>query len=291
MLKYFKFIKIEHTLFSLPVVFSGVFLALSQKPGLSVSWRQYAWILLAVLGARSAGFAVNRIIDKDIDAANPRTRAREIPSGAISVPAGWVFVLISSALYIFSAFQLSPLCFALSPVPLALFLIYPFLKRFTVWAHLGLGVAWGIAPIGGWLALSPQITPWAQLAPALLLGGFSVFWVAGFDVLYAILDKNYDRESGLYSMPAVLGEKDALRASEIFHAAGFLFLGTLVQVYLNHALTFSFLALAGALLVLSHWKVRTRELTPPVIDFAFFKVNAALGFVVLFLVLAGGKAS
>ncbi len=280
-MKYLKFIKIEHTLFSLPVVFSGTLLAIGTK---DILWTQILWIVFAVMGARAAGFGFNRILDAKIDAKNARTQAREIPSGKISVSAAWIFTWSSAALFAFSAYQLSALCFWLSLIPIALFLIYPLLKRGTLWCHLWLGLSWGTAPLGGWLAVSPRILPFSQMAPALLLSGFCVFWVAGFDIIYALLDEKFDREHGVYSMPARLGQANALRAARLFHFISILFLGTLVQQVLNSPLSFMFLGLSGALLLISHFRVENEPLSPPVIDFAFFKVNAALAFVVFLMV-------
>ena len=284
-MKYLKFVKIEHTLFSLPVVFSGTFLALSGKP---LSLREFFWIFLAVSGARSVGFGLNRILDRDIDAKNPRTASREIPSGKISEKEAWVFTALSALIFMISSGQLSQTCFALSFIPLLFFALCPFLKRKTLFCHLGLGLAWGIAPLGGWLAVSPEIFPFLRLLPVLLLSGFCVFWVAGFDIIYALLDEDFDRKNGIYSMPAVLGARDALSAARIFHFVSLMFLGTLVQIFLYHPLSFGFLLLAAVLLVISHWKVSTEPLTPPVIDFAFFKMNAALAFVVFFMIWIKG---
>lgn len=282
MKSFLRFVKVEHTLFSLPIVFAGTFLALS-RGGTKLSPQQAIWIFLAVLGARTAGFGLNRIVDRAIDAKNPRTRDREIPAGRISPAAAWMLVAASAALFLFSAWRLSPTCLLLAPIPLILFAVYPFLKRFTVWAHLGLGIAWGVAPLGGWLAVSPRLRPLSDLAPALLLAAFCVFWVAGFDIVYALLDEEFDRNEGLRSLPAALGKSDALRVSEVFHCAGFLALGTLTQLYLAGPLAFAFLAATGLLLAVSHWKVLANPPTPAVIDFAFFKVNAALGFLVFFM--------
>ncbi len=287
MKKYFNFVKIEHSLFSLPIVFSGAFLALTvlqERPSLSFS--KAFWIFLAIVGARSAGFALNRIVDRDIDAQNPRTQGRDIPSGNISVFSAWLFVLASSALFIFSAAMISKLCLFLSPIPLILFWIYPYLKRSTFWCHLGLGIAWGIAPLGGWCAVTDRIGSLHDLVPIFLLSFFSVLWVAGFDIVYALLDEEFDRRRGIHSMPAAFGKANALRIARVFHFAAVLALGTLVELYLHHPLAYVFLATAGFLLVLSHWKVATKPLTPSVIDFAFFKVNAALGFVVFLLIVA-----
>lgn len=285
MLNYFRFIKIEHTLFSLPIVFSGTFLALLQtNEKKSISLEQSIWIFLAVLGARASGFGFNRIIDRTIDSQNSRTRNREIPSGKISIFSASIFTAAMALLFMFSAGMLSKLCLILSPIPLVLFLVYPFLKKWTVGSHLGLGIAWGIAPLGGWLAIKPQIHPLSQLIPVFLLTGFSVFWVAGFDIIYALLDEEFDREKGLFSMPAVLGKKNALRISEISHSTAFLFLGLLVQNFLNHSITFFFLIIVGLLLIISHWKVQVNSFDSSLIDFAFFKVNAAIGFAVFLMI-------
>ena len=285
-MRYLKFVKVEHTLFSLPIVFSGAFLAKHvYGESVSFSFSLIFWIILAVLGARSFGFAMNRIIDKEIDAKNPRTKNREIPSGQISVSAALVFALISAVLFLFAAAQIDPLCFMLAPIPLGLFILYPFLKRWTLLAHLGLGIAWGTAPLGGWIAVRPQIVSLIELQPILILTLFSIFWVAGFDILYALLDEEFDRENGHYSMPALLGKRDALRMSELFHLVAFLALGTLVQAYFGTPISFLLLASIGVLLILSHWKILVNELTPQVIDFAFFKVNAAVGFLVFLIVL------
>lgn len=283
---FLRFVKIEHTLFSLPVVLAGTFLALG---GRSLTLREFVWISLAALGCRAAGFGFNRILDRKHDAENPRTRGREIPSGRISVKEAWAFTAISSALFVFSACQLSDLCFKLSFIPLVLFFIYPFLKRKTMGCHLGLGLAWGLAPLGGWLAVSPRLLPLRDMLPAFLLSGFCVFWVAGFDIIYALLDEDFDREHGIFSMPAALGAADALRVARLFHFASIFFLGMLVHLELHHPLSFALLGLAGGLLAASHFRVENEPLSAPVINFAFFKVNAALSFLIFFMVLAAPK--
>jgi len=284
--KYIKFIKIEHTLFSLPIVFAGVFLASSLERAIEpIPLATYFWILIAVFGARSAGFAMNRLIDKNSDRLNPRTKDREIPSGLISENSARIFILICCLLFIFSAGQIAPHCLYLSPIPLIFFFVYPFLKRFTVWAHLGLGIAWGIAPIGGWLAVMPTESWYNGLGPIILLSIFSIFWVAGFDIIYALLDESHDREIGVYSMPALLGTKNALRVSRIFHLAGFMSLTLLSANHLSLPFSRYFLALAGGLLVWSQIRVMESPKDPVIINFAFFKVNAVLGFVIFLMVL------
>ena len=239
--------------------------------------------MVAAAAARAAGFGFNRIIDAEIDAQNPRTAPREIPAGLLSKKQGWWFSAICCAIFFVAAAAISPLCFYLSPLPILLFYGYPYLKRVTLWTHLGLGIAWGIAPLGGWLAARPL---WiGPFTPALLLAGFSIFWVAGFDILYALLDEEFDRGRNLHSMPAKLGKFDALRAAQIFHAFGILFLALLVTHYFPNARAYLLLGAIAILLGISHYKVQAPVLTPKIIDFAFFKVNAAIGFLVLFLVL------
>lgn len=283
MKKYLRFVKIEHTLFSLPVIFAGTLLALSQISR-AITLKEIFWILLASISARATGFGLNRIADRKLDAQNPRTAERELPKGEITLREAWIFVALSSIVFIFSAGMLSQLCLMLAPIPLLLFWLYPYLKRWTIWSHLGLGIAWGIAPLGGYLAVYPHTNPMEQLLPAILLALFCIFWVAGFDVIYALLDEECDRKAGLFSIPACLGTKNALRISEILHITALLFLGTLTQLYFPHTGSFIFLALIGALLILSHIKIQFQPLTPKLIDFAFFKVNGLIAFLILGLV-------
>lgn len=285
-MKYFRFIKIEHTLFSLPIVFSGTMLAThfsSSKP--NITFLHVVWIFFAILGARSFGFGINRILDSDLDKQNPRTKNREIPSGQISLTEAWVFVLISALVFLFSASQLSKTALCLTTIPLVLFTLYPLLKRWTALCHLGLGIAWGIAPIGGWIAVDPKILPLSDLRPVLLLSIFCIFWVAGFDMIYALLDEEFDRANGIYSIPAKIGKKNALRISELFHFFSFIILGGLVNSYFNQIYSYLLFGSAGLLFLISHWKVHFNVLTPSVINFAFFKANAAIGFIIFFLTL------
>lgn len=278
--KYIRFVRIEHTLFSLPIVFSGAFLARSP-----LLVQTFLWIFLAVLGARSAGFGLNRIIDRSIDAVNPRTKDREIPSGRISVTGGWIFVVAFAVLFFVAAAKLSPVCLALAPIPLALFWFYPYLKRWTVWTHLGLGLAWGTAPLGGWIAVRPVLCPVAQVAPVLWLTLFSVFWVAGFDILYALLDEEFDREHGIYSLPAKVGAEKAVNVSAVAHGIAWIFLAILTVRYLAGPISFGLLIAAAVLLAVAQWTVRKKPLTPDKINYAFFKVNAVLSVAVLLMVV------
>ena len=194
-LAFFSLVKFEHTLFALPFALLSAFLAAQGVP----PWRTLFWILVAMVGARSAAMAFNRIADRSIDAANPRTAKREIPAGVISVTQASLFCAASAALLGVAAWQLNPLCFALSPVALALILGYSFTKRFSWVAHLVLGTSLSIAPVGAWIAVTGSF---ASLP--LLLGLAVLFWVAGFDVIYSLQDESFDRSLGLRSIPVAV---------------------------------------------------------------------------------------
>lgn len=273
MLKYARLVKIEHTLFSLPMVYAGAFLA----KGFSVTLKEYLLIFLAAAGARSTAFALNRIIDARIDALNPRTATRELPAGRIKVAEAWGFALVSALVYIIAAAMLNPWCLILSPIPLAIFVIYPYMKRFTSLAHFGLGAASACAPLGGWMAVSGTF---AGCAPSILLGLFSFFWVSGFDIIYAIGDEEFDRKQGLYSLVVSLGKAKALLVSSFLHIFGFVSLAILMVWQFPNLWSGAMLAAVGLLLV---WQHRVAEN----VELAFFKINAAVGFVVLGVVAFG----
>ena len=267
------FIKIEHTLFSLPLIFSGVFLAEKAPPTLSL----VVLILCASVGARTAALALNRIIDREIDRKNPRTLNRELPSGRMSLPEA-VLVLVGSLLvYGISAAMISPFCLSLSPIPLLIFTLYPYMKRFTVLAHFGVGLGLSMAPLGGWFAVQQSFQ---NLLPAILLSLFTLLWVTGFDIIYSTLDEFFDREANLYSFSSRFGRSRALKISGYLHALSFVCLGMLFTMYIRALAAFPFLALSGYLLYLEHKKAEDVEL-------AFFKINAVLGFSVFGMVLTG----
>lgn len=271
-LTYSRFVKIEHTLFSFPLLLSGAFLARGD-----VSFRTLLLILAAGTGARTAALGLNRILDRRIDRENPRTLDRELPSGAMSLREAWAVTGAGIALFLGSAYAISPRCLQLAPIPLAIFLLYPLLKRFTMWAHLGVGAALAMGPLGAWYAVQLDFQDFGS---ALLLCLFTLFWVAGFDIIYATLDQDFDRSRGLHSLPSRLGREPALRVSAAFHAAAFLLLLLLYWKALEGPLAAGLLVLIGVLLVLEHRRASD-------IDLAFFKINAALGFVVLGFVALG----
>ena len=270
---YGRFIKAEHTLFSLPLLFSGAVLAAGRLPSARIS----VLIVLAGFGARTAAFAFNRIIDRHIDRLNPRTAARELPAGTMKLLEAWGVGLFGAGLYLATAWAIAPICLFLSPIPLVVFVGYPYLKRFTPWTHLGIGVADAFAPLGGWLAARQSFS---GVGPAIWLGLFTFFWVSGFDIIYATMDESFDREHGVQSLPARYGRKAALRLSAALHGLAFLSLAALYVSYFRTTVALVTLAALGSLLYLEH------RLSDDV-NLAFFKINAVLGFGILGFVAAG----
>jgi 4-hydroxybenzoate polyprenyltransferase len=205
-------IKISHSVFALPFALMGAFLAAGGPPG----WRVAGWTVIAAVAVRTAAMTFNRLVDRRIDAANPRTAARALATGAIPAWQGWLVVALSSAVFVAACGALNPLTLRFAPVVLALTLGYSLTKRFTALAHLVLGSALALAPLGGWIATAGTL---AGYPVALSLA--VVFWVAGFDVVYACLDEAFDRRAGLHSIPARLGKARALRLARAFHVAAF----------------------------------------------------------------------
>lgn len=268
-----RFLKIEHTLFSLPVVFSGAFLGAGGLFG----GRLFLLIALAGVGARTAALALNRILDREMDGRNPRTAARELPSARMSLRAAAATAAAGAALYLLCAWMICPLVFWLSPLPLAVFAVYPLMKRFTSLCHFGVGFALALAPLGGWLAAtcSPD-----GMTGGILLASFAFFWVSGFDVIYATLDEESDRERGVFSLVARLGRERALAVSFLCHVLSFV---CLVALYL---LSFRTLCALFALLA-AGFLLRLEHESSSDVNFAFFRVNVLVGFAVLCFVLAG----
>jgi len=215
-------VKIEHTLFALPFAFMGMLLAAGGWP----PWRTVGWIAVAMVGARSAAMGFNRLVDRRIDAANPRTAGRALPAGLVTPAFVAGFVAASAALLVLAAWQLNPLALALSPVALAVLLLYSYTKRFTWASHLVLGLSLAGAPLGAWIAVRGAVA-----APPLALAGAVLLWVAGFDVLYALQDLDFDRRAGLFSVPARFGVRAALWLSALLHAAMLALLAWLPWLY------------------------------------------------------------
>lgn len=269
-------IKIEHTLFALPFAFLGAVLAARGFPTL---W-QIIWITVAMFGARSTAMAFNRIADREIDARNPRTRMRAIPAGLLSLKFVWAFTMLATALFFIAAAMLNRLTLILAPVALASVLLYSYTKRFTSLSHLVLGWCLCIAPTGAWIAVRGAIDSPVPLLLSLVV----LLWTAGFDVLYACQDYEFDRQTGLHSIPARFGIGRALWISRALHAGAF---AALIGLYLLTAL--GALALlgviaTGALLVYQHSLVRADDLGR--LNAAFFTTNAFVS-VILFITFGG----
>ena len=267
------FVKFEHTLFSLPMLYAGAVLAAGGTPPGST----IVWILGAGTGARTAALGLNRIIDWRIDTANPRTAERELPRGAMKLAEAWAVVFAGLLLYLLSCAKLPPICLVLSPIPLLVFVGYPYLKRVTSLAHFGVGAALALAPLGGWVAVTGTVR---DPAPALWLAGFTLLWVAGFDVIYATLDEDFDRSAGLHSLPALLGSRDALKVSALLHALAVACLVGLYIQALAGAIAALGVVLVAALLMAEHWMAER-------VNLAFFHLNIAVGFLVFGIVVAG----
>ncbi len=271
---YASFIKFEHTIFSLPLIFAGALLHRHEWPSVSVTWL----ILVAAAGARVMAMGLNRLIDAELDARNPRTQGRELPRGTIQRREAWLIVGVAGLVYLVSAAAIAPICLQLSLIPVALFVIYPYLKRFTSMAHLGLGIAWSTAPLAGWLAVSKSPTHFGEIGWLWL---FSVLWVTGFDIIYATMDEVFDRGAGLHSLPAQVGSKHALRIAALLHGVACLALVALWNSQLRTPFALAWLVGIGVLLV---WQHAIAARNPAV---AFFQLNGLLGFLVLGFVATG----
>jgi len=269
--KYFNFIKIEHTLFSLPMIYSGVFLASREQPPVLL----LVLVLTAAFGARIVAMTLNRIIDRAIDKRNPRTTNRELASGTMSLTQGHAVLAAGFALYLGSAYMISPFCFILSPIPLIVFVVYPYLKRFTPLAHFGVGMGLAMGPLGGWFAVTGSLE---NFDVAVILPLFNLFWATGFDIIYSTMDEKFDRSANLYSFPSRFGKETALKISAALHALAFLMLLLLLLHTTRAIVALPFLALSGVLLYLEQKKSDDVEL-------AFFKINIAVGFTIFFMIM------
>ncbi len=269
--KFLDFVKFEHSIFALPFVYSGAVLAAgSINPEFILN---FILITIAAVTARSSAMALNRIIDSNIDALNPRTKNRHIPAGKIGPLDAKIFTIISGSIFFLSAYLLNPLCFFLAPIPLVMFVIYPYLKRYTALTHLFLGACLGIAPLGGFLAITGNFDMNALIEPA-LISFFVMFWTAGFDIIYAIQDVKFDRSHNLHSIPAKFGVPNALKISFAFHLAAALFLIILYIIY-----PFSYIFLSGILIIIlllfyEHKLISNFDAVK--IQKAFFNVNAVV---------------
>ncbi|MBE3585764.1 MAG: UbiA family prenyltransferase [Thermoanaerobacter sp.] len=267
-------IKFEHTIFALPFAYVGALLVQKQIPDL----HNLLWITLAMVGARTAAMSLNRLIDRHIDALNPRTANRALPRGLVRIKEVWLLVILSFALLLFSAYQLSPLAFKLSPVAVAVLSFYSYTKRFSWTCHLFLGLALGLAPVGAWIAIANRF----DLAP-ILLGLGVLFWVAGFDIIYACDDYDFDRKYGIYSIPARFGLERALLISAFFHIIAPLFF--VAVFFVLHLGLFYLIGvlIAVVLLFKQHKLISPHDLSRAGV--AFFNLNGTLSMVMFIFTL------
>jgi 4-hydroxybenzoate polyprenyltransferase len=284
---YASFVRFEHTLFSLPLILAGVFSA----PGPAMSVGRWLLVALAAVGARTAAMALNRIIDRRLDALNPRTKTRELPAGRMRPFEAWALLVISSAIYLFCCALLGPWYLKVAAIPLAVFTFYPYLKRFTPFCHVGVGLALALSPLAGYAAAHPDL---ARPGVALWIAGFALAWVSGFDIIYATLDEDFDRLYRVRSMVAWLGRPRALRVSAALHAVAFGCLVVAAWLLVSSRVTMRSGALAAviATLTISAVLLWLEQRWAEDVDLAFFRVNVFVGLSVLALVLAaraGGR--
>ena len=260
-------IKFEHSVFALPFALTGALLAYRAGGfGHWYVWHKLLWIVVAMVGARSAAMAFNRLIDADIDARNPRTKMRHLPAGHLSTAFAWVFVQVSALLFLLAAFELNRLCLELAPAALGLIFFYSFTKRFTSLSHLVLGLCLGIAPAAAWIAMQGSLD-----ARILLLTAAVTFWTAGFDVIYSCQDYVFDCAEGLWSVPRVLGIAGGLRVARLLHVLMIVCLLALVYTLHLGALAVAGTVAVAALLVYEHRLVKANDLSR--VNAAFFTMN------------------
>jgi 4-hydroxybenzoate polyprenyltransferase len=273
--RFARLVKIEHTVFALPFAYVGAFLAVNGTP----SGHDLLWITLAMVGARSLAMALNRLIDRGIDARNPRTAGREIPSGQLSIAQVVVFCVASLALFLAAVWQLDPIVRWLWPIPVVGFVVYPYLKRFTWLCHFWLGAVDGLAPVGAWVAITGRL-PWQSW----LLGAAVAFWIAGFDFFYALFDEEIDRREGLHSIVTRFGVRGAFLGARLSHGAAVV---CLVAVGLGLSVGVLYwlgVAAVALLLAYEHSLLRPGDLRR--LDTAFFTMNGVISVVfAVFVVL------
>jgi 4-hydroxybenzoate polyprenyltransferase len=282
MKNYLSLVKFSHTVFALPFAMLGYFIAINQ-PGRQFDWHLLVLVLLCMVFARNSAMAFNRFLDREIDSKNPRTAVREIPTGVISPRAALVFVLINVGLFVATTWFINPLCFMLSPVALLIVLGYSYTKRFTWLCHFVLGLGLSLAPIGAYLSVNGRFD-WLPL----LYSGVVLFWVSGFDMIYALQDEEFDKTNALYSIPAFVGKGSALRISELCHivsaaslvAGGIVLQGQHSSVSLLHWLG---VALFLGLLLYQHTLVKPHDLSR--VNLAFFTTNGIASIVFCGLVI------
>ena len=278
---YGRLIRFSHTVFALPFALSSIALAWPRYPA---TLRSLGWILLAMVGARSAAMGFNRLVDRKLDAVNPRTRLWELPQGKVKVGEAVGLTVLASLLFLYAAYRLNPLCFALSPLALAVIFFYSLTKRFTWASHLFLGLALSLAPIGAWLALSGMPDSLGDVATPFLLGLAVLFWLAGFDTIYTLQDYDFDRGHGVHSIPARFGVTWGLRLSALFHLLTVIFLALLGLEAGLGMIYWGGLAIVSLIIFWEHRLVKPDNLSR--VNRAFFDFNAYVSVGYFFATLA-----
>jgi 4-hydroxybenzoate polyprenyltransferase len=267
-------IKFEHTIFALPFAFTGALLALDGLPSLE----QAIWIVVAMVGARSAAMGFNRWADRDIDAENPRTKTRALPLGLVTPPQVLAFIIVSSGLLVLAAYMLNPLSFSLSPVALAIVCFYSYTKRFTFLSHAFLGLAISGAPMGAWIAVTGRFE-----FPALVLGVAVLFWLVGFDILYALQDLEFDQKAGLHSVPQRFGIRTSLLISRTAHLVTMLSLFWIYVLLPVGLLYLLGVLVAMGLIIYEHSLVKESDLSK--LNIAFFNMNGYISVTIFVFTL------
>jgi len=273
---YLRMIKFSHSIFALPFAMTSAIIASQGIP----AWKTFFWIIIAMVSARAAAMGLNRVIDKDIDRVNPRTSGREIPTGKVRTEEAILFILVSLSIFILSAYMLNPLCLKLSPIAIVFILLYSYTKRFTYLSHFILGITISAAPIGAWIAVKGTMD-----LRIILLGLSVVFWLAGFDILYALQDIEFDRSYGLYSIPSRFGIRKAIIISRTCHLVTWILL--IVSGYLLE-LSYPYyigMVITAGLFIYEHLLIKPNDLSR--LDMAFFNMNGYISLTVfVFTVLS-----
>lgn len=266
-----RMIKFSHSVFALPFALAGAALAASVS---GIIWQQIAWIVVAMIGARTAAMGFNRLVDREVDAANPRTSNRELPRGIIKVNQVKIFILVSAVVFIYAAYNLNPLCLLMSPVALAVILSYSYMKRWSWASHFMLGLALGIAPVGAWIAVTGTFSP-----EPLLLTAAVLTWTAGFDIIYACQDYEFDVTNGLFSVPQRLGIRNALLVARLLHVVTVVCLLAMAWVFALDVLYFAGVSIVAIILLYEHTLVSPDDLSK--VNMAFFTTNGIISVVYL----------
>jgi len=268
-------IKIEHSVFALPFAFAGAMLAAGGIPNLE----KILWITAAMVTARASAFGFNRIIDRKIDALNPRTANREIPTGKIKLWEAVLFTVLCLIIFVYSAWMLNPLCFKLSPIAISVLFVYSYMKRFTWACHFVLGLALALAPLGAWIAVRGSFD-W-EIIPMVLT---VVFWLAGFDTLYALWDVDFDKKYGIYSIPRIFGVKKAIYLARLFHFIAWSFLVLTGLIFKLNIFYWLGMAVVAYLFIHEHRLVKPHDLSK--LDIAFFNMNGYISVTVFLFTAA-----